>query len=96
MDVAQLISAKLEGTPFERILHAVRTNRDSVSSLSEDHLDFLESMLREIKDASSQFEEAIRNDDLPAIKEMATTFQEIFQMVGDSCDSNPPSDQKED
>lgn len=93
VNIRSLIEAKMRGQPFSKILHAVRSGRGEISSLPEDQLDFLESMLQEIKTAVPQFEEALRNDDLPAIKEMAKTFQEIFVMVEDSCESN---DQKPD
>lgn len=88
MQVADLISAKMEGQSFEKIFHAVRSRRERVSTLPEDQVDFLESMLSEIKTATGQFEEAVKNDDLRTIKEMAQTFQEIFTMVADCCETD--------
>lgn len=88
MDPAALINAKLEGQSFDRILHAVREGRETVSSLSGDHLDFLESMLKEVRVAATQFEEAIKRDDLDEVKGLAQSFQEILKMIEDSCESS--------
>lgn len=87
MDISELIDAKLEGQSFDRILHAVRGDRENVSNLPDDHLDFLESMLQEVQSASTQLEAAIKQDDLEQVKKVAQSFQEIFQMVEDSCES---------
>lgn len=86
MSASALITAKLEGRSFEQILHAVRGDREDVSNLSDDHLDFLESMLDEVQKATEQFSEAIKTDDLEEVKRLAKSFQEIFQMVEDSCE----------
>lgn len=86
MNAADLISAKMNGVDFERLYGAVKEGRESVSSLPSDQLDFLESMLEEVRKATSEFESAVKEDNVPRIKELAVSFQEIFQMVSDSCD----------
>lgn len=85
MSVADLIDAKLEGRSFEQILRVVHGKPED-STLEEDHLDFLESMLTAVKEASEEFEEAVKKEDVGEVKRIAKSFQEIFQMVEDSCE----------
>lgn len=87
MRPTDLINAKLEGADFDRILHAVRTDRKSVSKLPEDQLSLMESMLVEVKAAVKALEEAISNDDLNQVKLTSISLKEIFQMLEDNCDS---------
>ena len=49
-------------------------------------LDFLESMLEEVRSAVIQFEDALKKDDLSKINKLSKSFQEIFHMVEDSCE----------
>ena len=86
MNAKSLISAKLEGVGFDRIPHAVRTDREVVSALPEDQLEFLESMLSEVKSGVLELDKAIKSDDLAAIRETSQSLREIFQMLEDSCD----------
>lgn len=88
MDPAKLIEAKMKGTAFERILHAVKTDRETVSELAEDQVDFYESMLSEVRTAVDELEKSIREDDLSKIKKTSDSLIEIFTMIGDSCESS--------
>jgi len=86
MNAAELISARMEGVGFDRILHAVRGGRRP-STLESDHLEFLESMVIEVKGALVEFEAAVKTDNLDGIKATCESLAEIFQMVSDSCES---------
>ena len=86
MNAKDIISAQLEGASFDRIFHAVRKGRESVSTLSEDKLEFFESMLEEIKKGTSQLEDALGRDDLVEIRRQAESLREIFQMIEGCCD----------
>lgn len=92
MNVAELIDAKQRGVPFERILRSVVSGRESVSALPNEHVEFLESMLGELKKAVVEYEAAIRSDDLNTIKKTAESLTEIFTMVRDSCDASGTAD----
>ncbi len=87
MNATDLISAKMEGESFETILKIVREESEAESSLSEDHRDFLESMLSEVKKATSEFENAFKSENPDELRKVSKSFIEIFQMIDDSCDS---------
>lgn len=92
MNAAELIDAKQRGVPFERILKAVESGRESVSALPIDQVEFFESMLSEVKKAVVEFEQAIHSDDLPTIKKTSESLNEIFTMVKDCCESSGTAD----
>lgn len=87
MSVAELIEAKLNGTDFEEIYQTVRSGRARPSSLPQEQVEFLESMLGEVRNAVEEFEAAVKSDDLTEIKRTCESLDEIFQMVSDSCES---------
>ena len=76
----------MEGESFESILKIVRNEPDTESSLNEDHRDFLESMLSEVKKGTIELEEAIKCADIDGLKKISLSFTEIFSMVSDSCE----------
>ena len=86
MKASELIRAKKEGVSFDRLLHAIESDRAVVSELPADKLDFLESMVSSIKEAGCEFEEALRRDDLVSIKRTASSIRDILDMVEDSCE----------
>jgi len=87
MNGASLIDARERGIPFDRILRAIESNRESISALPSDQVDFLESMLCEVKKAVVEFEQAVRDDNLDTVKKTSESMLEIFSMVKDSCES---------
>jgi len=86
MDPAKLIEAKLQGAGIDRILHAVRTDREVVSDLPDDQLDFFESMINEVKAAVLEMERALKSDDLYKLRESAQSVKDIFLMIEDACE----------
>ena len=88
MDVKKLIEAKQRGVPIERILHAVRQDREDVSRLPEDQLDFLESAIVDMQEGVSNLQTALNADDLSKVKEVVPQLQELLTMVLDSCDGD--------
>ncbi len=85
MDAAQLIALKQKGESVDTIIQLVRSGRDRVSTLPEDKLDFLETMLKEIKAATGEMEEALIKDDLLGIFDATESLGDIFEMIQDSC-----------
>ncbi len=86
MDVKKLIEATREGISIDRILHAVRQDREDVSRLPEDQLDFLESAIVDMYEGVTNLKCAVDEDDLARVKEVIPQLQELLTMVLDSCD----------
>jgi len=82
---SDLIKAHQEGATFERILHAVRTNRTAVSSLPEEKLDLLEMSVPELQRLATEMSEALSRDDLPKLRELSIAVEEFALMIKDTC-----------
>lgn len=65
----------------------VRGGKERDGSLPPEQLKFFESMLDELRKGTEEFDAAVASGDLARVKTVAESFQEIFQMVEDSCDS---------
>lgn len=85
MRASSIIDAKEQGIAFDRILHAVHEDREEVSTLSEEELEFFSSMIEELKKAAPLMEQAFKNDDKAMMKRESESLQEILQMIEDSC-----------
>jgi hypothetical protein len=88
VNAARLIDARLNGVPFNRVLHAIESNQEELSTLPEDTLAFFESMLAETKKAVVEFEEAVSKDDLGTIRKVSESLKEIFTMTSDACNDS--------
>jgi hypothetical protein len=88
MNPSKLIEAKLQGADLESIIHAVRTDRETVSQLPKEKLEFFESTLDEIRKTVGKMEQAIKSDNLSELKSVAGTMKDLFLMVEDSCDES--------
>jgi len=85
MDASELISARMEGESFDKILQRVCEKE------LDERMEFLTSMLDEVKKATSEFEHALKKEDYTSVRKVAQSFQEIFSMVEDSCEQSGSS-----
>lgn len=86
MKSSLLIEAMQDGVPFERILHAIQSGKDTVESWPPDQFKFLHEMMNQVDQAQRELREAIDSVDSARVKQISEGLQEIYQMIEDSCE----------